>query len=1804
MLIENSRYNLKRRVASLPPIPAETFNDKVLTAQATSNAAAAKAAFERSCNVCEKTYFSENAYKNHVGSSKHKARVAVFEKNLKDTDSMTGSAFSLGDPINVKTPSAADSEAEAEFDHVVEGMKDTSLAEKDPLSNRPSRPHHSGHDKSRDHPLSPTKSGSATPSSTGLSSLPLSRCLFCNYESPTWKLSVEHMTKIHGLFIPEKEFLVDPEGMLRYFQAKIMQNHECIYCHKLKSTASGTQTHMRDKGHCMVAFETEEEMVEVGQFYDFSSTYSDDDASSEDTAMGEANDRTGGAKLTSSFTASVDEDGWETDSSASSVDSEELGAIPVDDHSHQYAKLAMHRHHSHEDPRPHRNKDGFHSHAHVVPHAVFHSEHELHLPSGRTAGHRSLARIYRQNLHSYPTAKERFERAQRTIEAGENGDVTMVDGESNGPSQQSNGSQALINRSEAGMLGATTAQRREVRAAEKRDRRIEHRARNRYQAKLERQNNFQKHYRDPEAALCHNAPVAPVDASNGTKKIGYRKSFSKRSFGPGYNNDNEGAREIPRPRKRSRESSAKELGKTPSQAPNTAAQPSAGVRIRERTNSSIRVQAGDHFTEIQAPSQLGAAVDEPKKDPRSFTQTLFDTVAMRMLEWLPIRQVQDSPPAQDPRPVLERGLSDAASDIPQTSLDPTSIQKELPVRSKCNSTLNTSQNGSLSRHSAPGKSSTAADRKKNRKRPDQDQEEPVQKDFSDADDDLHLENCVEGAGKVSKIRTSSNRRISVSHMRQLDPDGPGPPQRAISRASPSRSRSNESLAQLKKMPKEAEPNWKETERSSSGEVGNQRHTRSRSHIKSPADSYENVPGSADTLRCLNRPILKALLDMQRNTKRQSQNKEKVLPESAGKPSTELKAAIRAFTEQSFHYVLKDPWRLMASFYPDNTKRSANLQICSGFSEDEKPTVSQLWNNLQLARKVCRQEHIWDSLWLSLGHLFIPPPDLVHQLNHGRKQSRRSKSTEISSGENAEMSLIKKRDVYLSDAEAAQICTVALMSLAVAELPHSELEEVLDLWSILRTTRDDGYRSLPNVGIHLDPGVNGAQTYLELMDHFDNISASRLVRRLVTALSNRVAFSEISKARPRRERQKGGKHPQGVLRQLWTEINRPPQEDNGPACRVAHLTIAWMNTLITDEWDGKARIRRSSVIGGALQMLAAMYEMRKELDLNDEDFHVALLSELDPMEIPEDWLSYKPDNKMLHILSFPFLFRPSSLVKYFRAINYSIMAKAYENAMAKTHLVRQFFREDTVQIHNERQLLLRLRPAMATYLVLTVRRDNLLEDTFNQLWRREKRELMRPLKVLLGKDEGEQGLDQGGVQQEFFRILLAEALNPDYGMFTVDESTRMTWFQPGSTVPLWKFEMLGLLFSLAIYNGVTLPVTFPLAFYRKLLGLKVKKIEHIEDGWPELARGFRQMLDWTDGDVGDVFMRTYEFSYDVYGSRVDVDMEKVGREAPWPRGKYSSKGKEKAKSASFDVSGSEIKSAFKKDDSSAGPSQRSSVIITSPSSSPIGKAGEPSSSTATANPSTSSSSSSTSARPPPSPAPLHRRPPLTPVESPPSPPTTTTPSSEPSLVTNATRHPYISDYIFWLTTKSISPQYDSFHRGLFSTCSSITSQHALSLFPPATLRLLIEGLPSLDIDALASVTRYEEPYHAEHPTIRDFWGIVREEWDEGLRRGLLEFVTSSARVPVGGEESVAFVVQRNGDGEEDERQDQDQGQDRGEGSGGGGGGVEARSVIGKGRLPTSMTCFGRLLLPEYRGGREVLRERLEKAVREGVGFGMV
>jgi pre-60S factor REI1 len=91
-----------------------------------------------------RTYFSENAYQNHLGSQKHKANLSRAGEAHGDDEasSVMSSTFSLGEPMVVKDEEI-DSEAEEEFNEVVEGIKKTNLKDIPPATRRPSRPHHS-----------------------------------------------------------------------------------------------------------------------------------------------------------------------------------------------------------------------------------------------------------------------------------------------------------------------------------------------------------------------------------------------------------------------------------------------------------------------------------------------------------------------------------------------------------------------------------------------------------------------------------------------------------------------------------------------------------------------------------------------------------------------------------------------------------------------------------------------------------------------------------------------------------------------------------------------------------------------------------------------------------------------------------------------------------------------------------------------------------------------------------------------------------------------------------------------------------------------------------------------------------------------------------------------------------------------------------------------------------------------------------------------------------------------------------------------------------------------------------------------------------------------------------------------------------------------------------------------------------------------------------------------------------------------------------------------------------------------------
>lgn len=497
-LTSDSRYNLKRRVATLPPISAEVFSEKVIQARAATTAETDKAYFEKSCEACNKTYYSENAYQNHILSQKHKQNEAVSgPRNEEETKSVVSSTFSLGESVPA-AKNGVDSDAEDEFNEVIKGLQKAKLSQQRPSPvKRPSNPRPTADDGSEDAEDAATETGTANGSSQE-PAWTLSSCLFCNYESPSVALNAQHMEKFHGMFIPEKPYLTDLDGLLQQLQSKIGEGRACLFCDKTKTSVYAVQTHMRDTGHCKIPYSTEEEQLDIGDFYDFRGSYSDPEGSDSDDDM--ADDDAGGARVSKAKVngggekkaEDVDGDGWETDSSASSLDSADLTAVPAEGHYHQYDRLSKHPHHAHDDPRPRHQADGWHSRAHKHTHAVFYDDYELHLPSGKSVGHRSLNKYFRQNLTNHPTTEERAERL--AIEGSERpgsddeGDGRLVRRD-RGPRGR-----AVVPRGAAGMTGASEDAKKAVRKEEVRVRKLEnHQTKKRDLAYGESKNN-QKHY--------------------------------------------------------------------------------------------------------------------------------------------------------------------------------------------------------------------------------------------------------------------------------------------------------------------------------------------------------------------------------------------------------------------------------------------------------------------------------------------------------------------------------------------------------------------------------------------------------------------------------------------------------------------------------------------------------------------------------------------------------------------------------------------------------------------------------------------------------------------------------------------------------------------------------------------------------------------------------------------------------------------------------------------------------------------------------------------------------------------------------------------------------------------------------------------------------------------------------------------------------------------------------------------------------------------------------------------------------------
>ncbi|XP_059144989.1 cytoplasmic 60S subunit biogenesis factor ZNF622-like [Physella acuta] len=267
------RYNLKRKVANLAPVTLEKFQERQQT-QEKQEQEISKVHETCFCKPCNKAFSTPNACENHLQSKKHKEVVAgaVKQNNKKKLKTCKNS---VGHDVSSPTEDV----------DVSPHTEDVDVSPHSEVVNV--SPHTEAVDGSGKRKLKKNKtdpmivdddeSDAESWDSCDENTLGLEECLFCSYVSASLEENVTHMTKFHGFFIPDAEFISDLEGLVTYLGEKVSAGHLCLWCNekgkKFYSTKD-VQRHMIDKGHCKMLHDGDV-IYEYADFYDYTSSYPD-----------------------------------------------------------------------------------------------------------------------------------------------------------------------------------------------------------------------------------------------------------------------------------------------------------------------------------------------------------------------------------------------------------------------------------------------------------------------------------------------------------------------------------------------------------------------------------------------------------------------------------------------------------------------------------------------------------------------------------------------------------------------------------------------------------------------------------------------------------------------------------------------------------------------------------------------------------------------------------------------------------------------------------------------------------------------------------------------------------------------------------------------------------------------------------------------------------------------------------------------------------------------------------------------------------------------------------------------------------------------------------------------------------------------------------------------------------------------------------------------------------------------------------------------------------------------------------------
>jgi hypothetical protein len=172
------------------------------------------------------------------------------------------------------------------------------------------------------------------------------------------------------------------------------------------------------------------------------------------------------------------------------------------------------------------------------------------------------------------------------------------------------------------------------------------------------------------------------------------------------------------------------------------------------------------------------------------------------------------------------------------------------------------------------------------------------------------------------------------------------------------------------------------------------------------------------------------------------------------------------------------------------------------------------------------------------------------------------------------------------------------------------------------------------------------------------------------------------------------------------------------------------------------------------------------------------------------------------------------------------------------------------------------------------------------------------------------------------------------------------------------------------------------------------------------------------------------------------------------------------------------------------------------------------------------------------------------------------------VTDANKEEYINLVVQHRLTRGTNDQFEAFKKGF----NELVPLDALQVFDEKEMEMLLLGVNEIDVDDWEESCLYKNAKKKDKQIVW-FWEVLRE-FDNEQRARLLQFVTGSCRLPVGGFRDLVgsngpqlFCIEK---------------------------------LPQANLLPRAHTCFNRLDLPSYKD-KETLKTRLTMAIEETEGF---